>query len=493
MAVVIVIAIDALGLVFGLFVGLVALGGASLAIWTGLGLGAAAGVVVSVIHWRDDIGELLSRMSSAFTFRLRGSPAPSPGQTINPLVRLTGFVLSAAVLISATPEGLAEMQSVPLAQAVLSLVILAGLQILIARELSPSPPWGMQRQIQRIAALARERAINALSYPLPEDPRREKNSPVGNSLDYADPRSRSQSSGRGSRHDDLPIELAIHSGRHGHGFLYSREADAINRRIAATRGLLINDVWERIRLVVPVALRKATARQEFVVSCYRMATVSVLSLPLALLLWQAFLHPGPSWWLWFSAALLGLVPLTLATRSQIRSAYQFRADTIDLHSSELIHALQLPEPHSHAELVAMSGPLVSGVDRLDTMYAPARSESDTGSPILGEVGLEALQNELVRQIPDLVVMRLNECLEREREAMMKKLSPVVLTETDLEVLASSVAQHAAPRVSKDVKDSIASLGKRLDEDEPNLLKSSAQGAHNSRTEIGPLWERTIRW
>lgn len=245
--------------------------------------------------------------------------------------------------------------------------------------------------------------------------------------------------------------------------LYSVESARINFRTALRHGLVIDEVWPRLDLVVPRDAKNRLRRDDFAIAACRLLATEIISCYIVGEFISLIRGFATAWLLPVSVAFLGAVGIVITgTRRRVHLAYQRRADVIELYRFDLVRAMRLPQPRSQAEFVAITQVLVHGVRNQGLQYAVADPSSANSEAIeLSGRRLDELRTQLAREIPEQVIAEVTSALENEREAMLRRISPVVLEPRDLELLTSTMVERTLSSISAVVSESLASLSRQV--------------------------------
>lgn len=493
------------------------------ATWLGIGLLALGLISWAVRRWSDELIDIADAVVGIVASMLGSTSSTSPGGAISGALRTIGVIISTLAVIYLTHGR--DLFKVTLGNLLFTVASLALLQQIMLNWLNPSPTVSMRSKLEEIARLSARSAKLQLLATGDLSPNHNRH-PDPDSLyfdDYIDPRRREwlrrqreeleryneeveryeQYSKDNAREiDDRELRYRAHRPKrlreevdreereereravnvlrdrvtqvesmyYHPSFsrslfrpLHSTKAAHINARITANHGLIIDDVWPRLELVIPRDTKNRLRREEFRISAYRpLATVLISVAIVGLLILSMHGSVTPSL-VSICAGTLGMAGVIIVSMGRrVRVAYERRADTIELYRFDLVRAMRLPQPQSQAGFTVMAQVLACGVSDQSVEYAEVDSLGVNSAAIeFGGQRLDALRTELAREIPERVIQEVTNALQIEREIMLRRISPTKLENRDLESLASKIAERALPSISAVVREDFAKLARRM--------------------------------
>ncbi|MFC8045243.1 hypothetical protein [Nocardia sp. NPDC057353] len=230
------------------------------------------------------------------------------------------------------------------------------------------------------------------------------------------------------------------------GILVSSAAVAITVATARTEGIVIDRVWPRLELVLPSPVRRRHARTDQAVALSRMVAASATAAAFALVAASLYAYAAVP----LVAGLLAVV----TGRGRVTEGYRQRARSITVFRMHLIRALHLPEPTTHAELIAMGGVLAGDAEFGELASPP-------------ETVVEAPNSaQLAAEVSSAVVAGLRiemRTLEQQQEAILRDVASSVTGRSAVDRMAAQLADTTADLLDERLSATVTALRSQTDE------------------------------
>lgn len=247
---------------------------------------------------------------------------------------------------------------------------------------------------------------------------------------------------------------------------------------AADLGLVLDVVWPRIQLVLPLDQRREIARRERVLGAYRLTAASTLctSVVMALVAGLA----GAAGLLLLSAGAAGVaVVAILAGRRELAVSYERRLSVTGVRRFDLVQALRIKQPDTTLDLVRMAGLLSDGEPRLGRPICDERvkqGEHGAGIPAEQMVNLShELRDELVERLPERLITQLSAELRRQIERLPRPPARVDIGAQALSALAQQIAERVTSPLSSALSGQMGQMERSLGDKMREVVESAVVG------------------
>lgn len=233
---------------------------------------------------------------------------------------------------------------------------------------------------------------------------------------------------------------------------------ASSQRTASRTGLVLDEVWPRIELVLPAEVRKPFRRADRSVEALRVATASAAATALAWALIALGWSGGRSGMAGTVTAIVGplfVAAVSLASlRQRVTRLYQQRADAVDLYRFDLARSLQLPIPRDPDQFRAVAGVLM-GRSRPDELVPSGGPQPAEGPPVSPEQ-FDGLREHIISEINTTLLPEIRQ-LERQQTRLADLVQNPVLDREQLSALADLVADRTTEPVAENVRERLEAL------------------------------------